>query len=295
MKRIIAIAILLGGRCAAGLAQMTFNLDAPQDDRQARLSVCDRPESQPLQAAYSEVIQTRLLPLKSDDTAKIFGPEIATATNWWGYGLDARRRSSGPTLARHPADLVLPIFVPGTAWVSGLHSSDPARNKNHTDLHAVGDLGYVEFYYANDGRRLETALIYFRADDKFIPLTSTNDFAKRLEWDKARFDALKKWLDDNMPKLTDLGEVEVSASAPSRLDLGGGTVCILKTQDLHATAATFPYQIYIGKETPDAGPAPDFTEIKSISHPGESIAFSLDGKFYRLTPKWVGKLPAPKK
>jgi hypothetical protein len=78
--------------------------------------------------------------------------------------------------------------------VSGLGIGGP-QDKSHTDRHAVGDIGYVEFYSKLDGEKVQNAVIYFRADDKFVPLTSTNDFAKRLEWDKAKFDALNEWLD----------------------------------------------------------------------------------------------------
>jgi hypothetical protein len=35
---------------------------------------------------------------------------------------------------------------------------------------------------------------------KVIPLKSTNDFAKRVEWEKPKFEALKKWLDEHLPK-----------------------------------------------------------------------------------------------
>ena len=186
VKGIAATAILLGALCGRSSGQMGFLLDFPQDDLPSRMAVRDRLELNPLRAAYWEVMQTRLFPLKLDDISKIFGPVLATTTNWWVYNMDPRGKSAGPALARHPADIVLPMFIPETMMVSGLHSPEPAGNKNHTDLHAVGDIGYVEFYYANDGERLETALLYFRADDKFIPLVSTNDFAKRLEWEKAQ-------------------------------------------------------------------------------------------------------------
>ena len=79
--------------------------------------------------------------------------------------------------------------------VSGRHSNDPTKNKSHTDLYAIGDIGYVEFYSKLDGERVQTAVIYFRADFVFTPLKSTNDFAARLAWEENKFDALQEWLD----------------------------------------------------------------------------------------------------
>ena len=189
MKRTIAIAIVLYGMCSASFAVVFFMLDAPQDDRMARRGVHDRPELKPLDAAYSELVQTRFWPLKLDNITKVFGPKIETVANRYGTGL------------KHPANLVLPVLVPDGMGLSGL-GGDPARDKYHTDLHVIGDIGYVAFYYQADGESLQTAVVYFRADDKFVPLKSTNDFSKRLEWDKARFTALKKWLDEHLPKKT---------------------------------------------------------------------------------------------
>jgi hypothetical protein len=194
MKRSIAIAILLFAFCGVSLAVILFTIAAPQDDGETRKAISDRPELKFLAAEYRDPLCTRLWPLKRDDVAKDFGPLLETATNWWGYGVDAGGKRSGPELDQHPADLVLPIFVTTWMMVSGMHTGDPAKDKSHTDLHAIGDIGYVEFYYHLDGESIQTAVIYFRADDKFVPLKSTNDLPKRLAWDKGKFDALKEWL-----------------------------------------------------------------------------------------------------
>jgi hypothetical protein len=283
VKRTRAIAILLCGLCGRSFAVIHGLIDAPQDDGKARNGVWNRPGSKPLQAAYSEVIQKCLWPIKLDEAANIFGLKLDTATNWWGYAAGKR---SGPTLEKHPADLVLPIFAPGGLLLGGLHTGNPDRDKSHTDLYAVGDIGYVEFYSHLDGKKVQSAVIYFRADKKFVPLTSTNDFSKRLEWDKAKFDALKKWLDHHIA--TDLGEVEVSEARPSHIDLVGVAGCILRIQVLHAPNATNrSYRIGITKETPDPKGIELSCQSKSIERPGESFEFSMDGKFYRLTPKLV--------
>ena len=189
MKRSIPIAVALCALCPVGFAVILFSIDAPQDNSQVRSSVGDRPELKPLHAAYTNIIQTRLWPLKLDEVPKVFGPKLDTATNWWGFEVKGEGKRSGPQLDHHPASLVLPIFAPagGTncggsmmMMVSGMHTGDPARDKSHTDLYAIGDIGYVEFYSQIDGENIQTAVIYFRADEKFVPLKSTNDFPKRL-------------------------------------------------------------------------------------------------------------------
>lgn len=295
--------ILLCGLCRASFAVILFFIPSPLDDSKACAGLCLSPELKPLQAAYDDIIQTRLWPLKLDDIAKIFGPKLDTASNWWSHDPGVGGKSSGPGLEKQPADFVVPVFASGSCWgggmgmtVSGLHSTNPADNKNHTDLHAVGDIGYVEFFYANDGARLQNAALCFRADKEFVPLTSTNELSKRLVWEKAKFDALKKWLDEHMPKLNDLGVVELSESSPLRLDLGAGTACSLTTRILHApTVTNLWYSIDICKQTPDPNGKAESLQSKSIDRAGESIGFSMDGKFYRLTPKLVEQTPEPNK
>ena len=228
MKRTIAIAIMLCALCRASFAVILFVVEAPKDAVEARAGVCSRPELEPLHATYNDIIQTRLQPLKRDDVAKVFGPKIEAVENRTGSGL------------KLPTDLVLPIFAPAGGsnctgammmMVSGLVAQN---DHSHTDLHAIGDIGYVEFYYQWDGNAIATALVYFRADDKFVPLTTTFDFAKRLEWERGKFDALKKWLDQHMPRLTELGLVEVSESSPRRLAALGQRNF---TNDVSTTAA----------------------------------------------------------
>ena len=222
-----AIAVVLFAFCRAGFAVSIFTFtiyaEHPQDNREARAHVCDRPELKPLHAAYTNTIQTQLCPLKFDQLAKIFGPKLDTATNRAGLGVDEKDKISGPELGHHPADLVLPIFAPG-GWINcngtmvmmvfSLRFYDPAKNNRHTDLYAVGDLGYVELYSQLDGEKVQTAVIYLRTDDKFVPLKSTNDFSKRLEWEKGKFETLKKWLDAH---LVSVGEPDkLSPNAPSQ-------------------------------------------------------------------------------
>jgi hypothetical protein len=79
----------------------------------------------------------------------------------------------------------------------GLYQS---RNESHRDFYEVGDIGYAEFFY-NAGGGLEVATYYPRIDDHFVPLKTTDDFAKRLDWDKTKLAELEKWMNEAGVKL----------------------------------------------------------------------------------------------
>ena len=184
MKRSIPIAFVLCAVCPVSFAVILFSIGAPQDDSKVRSGVGDRPELKPLHAAYTNIIQTRLWPLKLDEVPRICGPKLDTATNWWALGVEG----SGPKLNHHPANLVFAHLRSGRREQLRREYDDdglwcaywgPGEDKSHTDLYAIGDIGYVEFYSQLDGENVQTAVIYFRADNKFVPLKSTNDFPKR--------------------------------------------------------------------------------------------------------------------
>lgn len=205
MKRSTAI-ILLCALCRASYGVILFGIEAPQDEVPARNWACAQNDSKSLHAAYSDIIKSRLWPLKFSEMEKVFGPKLVTATNWWGSGTNSTSEYSGPSLSHCPADRVLPVLASGggtncggmTMMVSGLHTGDPAKNKSRTDLYAIGNIGYIELYSHLDGEKVQTALIYFRSDSAFVPLKSTNDYSARLEWEKNKFGALKDWFDQHL-------------------------------------------------------------------------------------------------
>jgi hypothetical protein len=268
MKRTIAITLLFAVFCNASFAVIFMMLDAPQDDSQARRDVWDRSELQPLNAAYQDIVATRFFPLKLDDVAKIFGP----------------------TLDKTPGDMVLPLFAGNGLGLSGLGKGGPS-DKSHTDFHAVGDIGYVECFYQVNGTNIETTVFYFRTDNKFVPLTSVDIFPKRLAWDKAKFAAMKQWFDEHMPKITDLGVVKLLASGPTRVDLGAGTACIVRTRDIRRPNVPFWFSMDLSKDTTNSDERFNSMEWRSVDRTNEAIGFSIDGKYYRLIPKFVEQLP----
>ena len=181
MKRIIVIVLVaILGRCVAFGVIITL-IDAPQDDLNvsgdldgSKLRV--HPELQSLTDDYSKLLHVRVWPLKMKDIDAFFGPK----------------------LKGKPDDRVKPLFVPMVIMESGL--SPTTGDHRHVDFHAIGDIGYLEVHYGWDGESVATAVIYLRADDKFVPLKSTNDITHREAWDKARFETLKIWFDDHLPK-----------------------------------------------------------------------------------------------
>ena len=174
-------------------------LGLPYDDVLARQAVQERVELKPYGNQYAQIVKTRLRPLKTRDIVKFFGPQTGQCG-----------------LANHqsPINSVAPLFEPQAVLFSGLLGdvtmdvdlSIPPRvdappsfkvgTVSHLDLYALGNLGFIEYCYDLDGS-LHHVLFYARLDDKFVPLQSTNDFPRRLEWDRAKLNDLEKWLDDH--------------------------------------------------------------------------------------------------
>jgi hypothetical protein len=176
MKRILLVTLLILGLPVASIAQRGCLVGPPHDDPNARREVyLGRTELKPFIAEYDHTIKTRIAPLEAEGLPKVFGP--------W---LEHRR-----FMPWYPTNSVAPLFAPYQLSFTGLLMGE---DKAHRDLYAAGDTGYVELFYERDGE-FKTAVFYAPLDDKFVPLTSTNDFARRLEWDKAKFEAFKKWLD----------------------------------------------------------------------------------------------------
>jgi hypothetical protein len=262
MKRTIVTALLFGALSSTGPAVILGFIESPQDDLKVLGGcnyICGHPELQPLLAEYNELLEVRIYPLRA----------LTNIVAFFGAKLDQR-----------PADRAKPLFVPIMIGESGLTPSD-TPDKRHVDFHAIGDIGYLEVHYSFDGVRIAACAIHFQTDDKFIPIKSMADFPKRLDWDRARFD-------EHLPKLKDLGVVEVSESSPSRVDLGADLACVIRTRVMHHPNVTnLWYSIDLATETSDSGEKEKSMQYKSIDRLGQSVGFSIDGKFYRLTPKLV--------
>ncbi len=175
LKRALVPVLFLSMLCSSGFTDSVYSflVPTPQDDWLVRGLLANRKEFKPLMGQWLTIFQKQLLPLQAAQVTEIFGAPLSSNTNWWSTSstADGGAGASGPQLQRMPIkQLVLPCFASTTMGVSGLHSLNPAENKNHTDLHSVGDIGYLEFFYQNDGNKIQTAALFFRADDKFVPL-----------------------------------------------------------------------------------------------------------------------------
>lgn len=272
MKQTILAALLGVALATTALGEIISIVESPQDDLKVLdgLSfICDHPELQPVLAEYIELLEVRIHPLRH---------------------LTNIVACFGPMLEQRPPDRAKPLFVPMTVWESGLHSV--SANKRHVEFHAIGDVGYLEVHYGYDGVWVAACAVHLRTDDKFVPLKSTNDFAARLKWDMARFDTLKKWFDVHLPKLTELGVVEVSESKPSHINLGADEACIINAHiNHHPNVTKLWFEITIAKEAASTNAPTQQTQYKSIDRTNQSVGFSIDGKYYKLTPKLVENRP----
>jgi len=201
MKTLAFSMLLFFAFCSTSFAPIIFMLGSPPDDSETRQKVLDRTELKSMHDEYWDIIATRLLPLKLDDVAKIFGPELNKSTE----DIDTKDHPSLPRFAKRPEDMIWPLIAGGGFTISGFGRGDHG-DKSHVDLHAVGNIGYIEcFYQISNRTNLETAVLYLRRDDKFVSLKSESDYPKRMEWEKAKFAALKDWLNEHLPKVKDLG------------------------------------------------------------------------------------------
>jgi hypothetical protein len=188
MNQKISTLFLLSALPFASLGQRGILLGIPHDDPSARRDIYRLVEIKPFAAEYDQVIKTRIWPLKREGIVKVFGPKIE------------RRRLIAQG---DPTNSVAPLFAPYSISFSGLLDG---QDRSHRDLYAVGDIGYVEFFFERDDS-FKTAVLYARLDDKFVPLESANQFSKRLEWDKSKFDGIKKWLDSHALPVGDATKV----------------------------------------------------------------------------------------
>ncbi len=175
MKRTILAILSLCALPIVSFAQRGILLGLPHDDPNARRDVYRWVELKPFTSEYDQIIKTRIGSLKGEGITKVFGPKLEQ---------HSLMRNGDPT------NSIAPLFAPYSLSFSGLLEGE---DKSHRDLFALGNIGYVEFFYERDDS-FKTAVLYAHLDDKFVPLKSTNDFSKRLEWDKTKWDALRQWL-----------------------------------------------------------------------------------------------------
>ena len=270
----IALNLIAALNVNAVFATILTTLDFSKDNLDARLAVQNRAFLKSLQLEYDAILSSRICMLKYDGVRRCFGRK----------------------LFRPPGDCALPLFAENGS-VRGGYSTSP--DKSHTDFNAIGDLGYVEIFYNSDGESIGDAAIYFRTDKQFVPLQSTNDYFRRVSWEMTKFDAMKKWLDQHLPKIKDLGTIEVTNIPPdsisqgggNRMDLGGGKICIIQFYALADSPAFLKAKpqyttndCYVCLYLAPANSGGQLKDIHSFRSPRslKSIIFVVDGQFYRM-------------
>ncbi len=250
--------------CKAALAPVFLPLGTPQDNLEVRRAVAKREELKGPFAEYYDLIQARFMPLKLANVERIFGPQVGT-----------------------PGDMILPIYVPSGIALSGLRPSN-TPDRSHVGLYALGDIGCVEVFYGFDGERVAGVVFHHRAGRAvgpmkrgFVPLQSVADFEERLKWDLEQFQDIKKWLDDHLAKVTELGVIELSDHTPARVHLEDG-------EDYLVTAAVESFSTFSVSVRVDCPNSRDWNGSgvrRQINRPNQSVVFPAAGKLYRLTPR----------
>ena len=241
-----------------------IKLDAPQDDGEARGEVSNRPELRSVKEVYNDTISGRLKLLKREQVEKTFGPE----------------------LEKEPDDKILPLFIPVDLTLYPFFGNvveDGTWNKSFTGFHALGDNGYLKIFYEISNTNVEDLVLYLRQDDTFVPLKSTNDFSRRVEWEKSKVALLNQWLDQRIPS-TDLGVVEVSTNLV-HVDFGDGkTGLILASVFPKMSETNISYGVLLTTQSWN------IIAVKNFDRTNQVAWFSIQGNFYRMTPKLVGPI-----
>lgn len=265
--QIVSLSLFLAICCTA-FGTIIAPLDYSKDNIEARITVQGYAFVKLTRAEYDNLLRQICL-LRYDEVTSCFGEK----------------------LAKPPTDCVLPLFA-GNASARGGYTLNP--DKSHTDFNAIGDLGYIEFFYNSDGESIGDAALYFRADDQFTPLQSTNDYRRRVAWEMTKFSLIKNWLNEHVLKVKDLGTVEVTnspsgsiSSIGNRIEISEGKTCVIDFRAnplITAQQATTNENFYVDLYLSPTNSAEQFLEIHSVrSH--KSVVFMVNGQFYRITLK----------
>src|SRR5437667_9678898 len=154
LKRQFTFFFLLFLFMSGASADVIAPLIEPRDDLKTRQAVRQRAELKPLADQYTQLVQSVMVQRPTRAIEVIFGP----------------------VLSAPPENRVLPLFAPKEVILPDSRSGN-APNNDHIDFHAMGEAGFVQFYFGPDGESLHGAVLYLRADDQFVPLRSADDFA----------------------------------------------------------------------------------------------------------------------
>jgi hypothetical protein len=250
--------VILAVTAEPGRSVLLYGFDAPQDIQELRESLQPRADVREFAKAYADLERSYLLYLRSNELGATFGTKMAD----------------------FPKDCVLPIFQAQFVGVSGL--TDVSKpDKRHADVYAVGDIGYIEFIFGQDGQTIAATVTCFRPDATFVPLKSTADISRRLEWDKQKLQLVESWLKARLAKdLRKDEEYELAAPperSPSSLEADirimwrvvpfpGKNLVVSPVSAIHAADRVFSTIIFAGM-TRDQVAQKLHTDLRSPAYP----------------------------
>jgi hypothetical protein len=170
MRSVSVIAIL----CLVAVQQVRASgvliLDNPQDDLATRVQAeKTRKDLEIPRATYDQIVK-QLWSYQQIDVDRLLGIQTS-----------------------QPPSAVRPIFAPHGIGLPGI-----LQETAHHGFYPMGDIAFVAFYFF-DEEHVANAVLYFRADDAFVPLRSAADIDKRLQWDLRRLKQVQQWLHDHPP------------------------------------------------------------------------------------------------
>ena len=180
---VVLLCVLLARTAPAPIIEL---LDAPGDSEKVRKSIEEKPEVVALRKDYFAFQDKYFWPRLNSEMEATFGRRLSST----------RSITELPDL---PAAYVLPSFQSTEFITTGIVDvSQPQRR--HVDYYRVGDLGFVQFVFHQAGERVHAAVVYFRPDAQFVPLRSKKDLARRIAWEKKKWERIKSWIIQHLPK-----------------------------------------------------------------------------------------------
>ncbi len=92
---------------------------------------------------------------------------------------------------RPPSDYAIPVFETSHFAIGGLGYD----GKDESRFYAISDIGGILMLPFGHGEQLSAVFIYLKIDDKFVPIRSVADYRARMDWDRAKLNQLRSWVE----------------------------------------------------------------------------------------------------
>jgi hypothetical protein len=179
----------------------------------------------------ADALRKRFLQWKERDFAALFGRSV-------------RPNTLGDALL---------TFEARALGLSGLHSSDPSDNKDHTEAYRVADLGHLVVYFGHDGQRPVHLLFYLKIDKDFPKLDRVENLERRLAWERPRFARLIREVERRWRKTVGW-EIDPDEEKARSQGLESGDFAV-KLRAVERLAAERGYTLRYEPPRPDTAPS----------------------------------------